>query len=76
MAKIRNQHQDVLDYIMNNGSITQLEAYREFPAPITRLSAVIFDLKKAGHNIETERISGKNCYGSYSCARYIWKEED
>ena len=76
IEKVRNQRSDVLDYLKAHGSITQLEAYRQFPAPITRLSAVIFDLKKLGYNIETEDIVGKNCYGTYVCARYVLKGDD
>lgn len=74
MAKERNQHEDVLNYMKEHGSITQLEAYKVFPAPVTRLSAVIFNLRKK-HNIEVETIKGNNCYGKYSCARYILKED-
>lgn len=75
MADKRNQRHDVLNYLKEHGSITQLEAYHKFPAPITRLSAVIFDLKKLGHNIVTESVTGKNCYGTYTCARYELKED-
>ena len=43
--KLRNQHDDVLAYLEKHGSITQLDCYRQFPAPITRLSAIILTLK-------------------------------
>lgn len=66
----RNQRADVLAYIIKHGSITQLEAYREFPAPITRLSAVIFDLKKDGHIIDSEWCKTKNCYGKIEFKKY------
>ena len=55
---MRNQRKDVLEYLQRNGSITQIEAYREFEAPITRLAAVIHDLRKQGYDIETPRL----CY--------------
>lgn len=73
MKKHTTQRQDVLNYLRVHGSITQMEAYRVFDAPITRLSAVIYDLRKAGYNIEAEDLSGKNCYGTYNCAKYILK---
>ena len=48
-----------------------MQAYKVFDAPITRLSSVIFDLKKLGKDIETVDIIGKNCYGTYRCAKYV-----
>ena len=68
---LRNQRIDVLNYLKKNGSITQLEAYNKFPAPITRLSSVIYDLRKEGYDITSEDIEGSNCYGKYSCCKYI-----
>lgn len=65
------QRQDVLAYLEEHGSITQMQAYKVFDAPITRLSSVIFDLKKLGKDIETVDIIGKNCYGTYRCAKYV-----
>ena len=69
---MRNQRKDVLEYLQRNGSITQIEAYREFEAPITRLAAVIFDLRKAGYDIETRDCVGKNCYGTIQYAMYVY----
>ena len=76
MEATRNQRTDVLNYLREHGSITQLEAYYKFPAPITRLSAVIYDLRKKGHNIISEDLTGANCYGAYRCAIYTLVEED
>ena len=76
MEAIRNQREDVLEYLREHGSITQLEAYKRFPAPITRLSAVIYDLRKKGYNIVSEELTGANCYGAYRCAVYTLVEED
>ena len=44
----------VLEYLKTNGSITSLEAIENFGA--TRLSAIIFNLKKNGVKIEKENI--------------------
>jgi len=63
-----SQATDILDYIDQNGSITDNEARDLFCCH--RLSARILDLRKLGINIVTERITGKNRYGTYSCARY------
>lgn len=73
-VKMRNQHKDVFAYLKTHGSITQLEAYRNFPAPITRLSAIIFDLRKAGHNIDSEWCKTQNCYGKTRFKKYTLRE--
>ena len=46
------QNQTILRHIKSLGSISPQEAFRDYQ--ITRLAARIFDLKKAGHHIETE----------------------
>lgn len=71
----KSQVNDVLQYLKKNGSITQMEAYRVFDAPITRLAAVIFQLRKLGLNIITYDIEGENCYGTYRCAKYVYPKE-
>lgn len=63
----------VLQYLKENKSITSLEAIKEFGA--TRLSAIIFNLRKE-HNITTQYETSKNRYGdSVSYARYILEGE-
>ena len=71
---IRNQQKDVLEYLKEHKSITQLDAYRIFDAPITRLAAVICALRKKGYDIETVDCVGKNCYGTIRYAKYELKE--
>jgi len=66
----RNQRDDVLEYLKNHPEgITQMDAYRVFPAPITRLAAVIFDLRK-NHTITSMDCEGTNCYGHHEFVRY------
>ena len=72
--KLRNQHKDVLAYLEKHGSITQLDCYRKFPAPITRLSAIIFDLKSEGYHIEGVWQKSKNCYGITKFKRYFLRD--
>lgn len=74
--KQRNQRKDVLEYLQKHGSITQLDAYRKFPAPITRLSAVIYDLRKQGYNISSTDCIGKNCYGTNRFSKYTLEKEN
>lgn len=51
----------VIDYIVENGSITTLQAFRDLG--ITRLSARIADIEKDGHEVHRERVTYKNRYG-------------
>jgi len=76
-----NHHARILRYLKEHGSITQLEAYN-FVDPdtgkkcnITRLSAIIFDLRKH-HDIRTVMIDGKTIDGA-SCkyAKYVYVGE-
>lgn len=50
---MKTQNEMVLEFIKNAGSITAKEAFTELG--ITRLSARIFDLRKAGEKIVQER---------------------
>lgn len=54
------QQQRVLDYMNEHGSITSMEAFWHLGT--TRLSAVIFNLKKKGYNIKSVTESRKNRY--------------
>ena len=63
-----SQATDILDYIERIGSITDTEARDLFCC--RRLSARIHDLRQIGVNIVTDRLTGKNRYGTYSYARY------
>lgn len=63
------QTEMVLRYMQDFGSITPVDAMREFGC--MRLGARIYDLKRDGHVIITERKKHKNRYGrKISYARY------
>ena len=67
------QEKEVLDYLRKIGSITSWEAIVEFGA--TRLSAIIYNLRKKGYNIETTDVIVKNRYGNATViAKYVLKE--
>lgn len=68
MTNTKKQTDRILDYLRENGSITQLEALRE--CGVMRLASRISDLKKSGVNISSKTESGTNKYGKYSYARY------
>ena len=65
---------EVLKHLKVKGSITSLEAIELYGA--TRLSAIIFNLRKEGHNIKTTDCVCKDRYG-HTCnyAKYILVED-
>lgn len=59
----------ILQYIEENGSITQLDALREFGC--MRLASRMCDIKKMGYPVKKEMETAKNRYGEpISYARY------
>lgn len=59
-----SQGEACLDYLERYGSITPLEALTAFGC--FRLSAVIFELRKAGYAIKTDINDGKKKYAIYT----------
>lgn len=59
--KLSKAQKRVFDYIMEFGSITSLQAFVDLGE--TRLSAVIFDLKKKGVVITSRNKKVSNRYG-------------
>ena len=55
------QSQRVLRHLEDYGSITQMDAIRDYG--IMRLASRVDELRKAGHPIITERVEGRNRYG-------------
>ena len=71
----KTQRSEVLKYMLDGNSITSMEAFEKFGA--TRLSAIVFDFRKAGYNINTIRCVGKNRYGAeVHYAKYVLIKED
>ena len=56
-----NQKEKVMRHLNNYGSITPLDAFRDYG--IMRLAAVIFNLKEDGNDIDSEMISSSNRFG-------------
>lgn len=56
-----SQKQMVLDYMREFGSITPVDAFRDLG--ITRLAAVVCNLRREGHDIYSEREHALNRYG-------------
>ncbi len=64
MGKVEHkptQNQRILDYITENGSITQLEALQELG--IMRLASRISDLRRLGYPINSKMETVKNRFG-------------
>lgn len=70
----KDKTSEILKHLKVNGSITSLDAIRLYGA--TRLSAIIFNLRKKGYDIQTQTEVTKDRYG-HSCnyARYILNED-
>ena len=67
---MRKQAQRVLDYMDEFGGITSYEAFQDLG--ITRLSAVVYDLRHEGINIDSETVHKKNRYGEQTAfSRYF-----
>lgn len=62
------QRAAVLNYLRDNGSITSMEAYTELGA--TRLSAIIYYLKKLGFNISSVTKTVETRYGKTNITEY------
>ena len=54
--------QKVLEHLQHNGTITSIEAIELYGA--TRLSAIIFNLRKRGYIIETQMLDTIDRYGN------------
>ena len=70
MKKPMTQEEVVLEHMRRRGSITSMEAFEDHG--ITRLSGRIFDLRKAGYNIDL--LWETRQYGT-RYGRYVLREE-
>lgn len=65
----RSQNQKILEHLQASGSITSLQSFDLYG--ITRLSARIFDLRSAGHNIKSDNVKVQTRMGEAThVARY------
>ena len=75
MKKLSSQKERVLAYVRTHGSITHREA--EDTYSITRIAAVVFDLKALGHKFRTEDVKAKNKFGEpCTYARYHYEGQE
>ena len=70
MRRTHNKSALVKGHLIQKGSITSWEAIQEYGA--TRLSSIIFNLRKAGYNIITQDIAFTDRFGnSGTYAKYV-----
>lgn len=71
----KDKTSEILNHLKVKGSITSIEAFELYGA--TRLSAIIFNLRKRGYAIKTTDQLTKDRYG-HTCkyAKYVLVEED
>lgn len=63
------QNERILRHLTDYGSITSMEAMADYG--IMRLASRVNDLRRDGHNIVTEVVTGQNRYGERTrWARY------
>ena len=68
------QAQRVLGYMENNGSITQMEAWKEIG--VMRLASRISELRKNGWKITSKMVKVKNRYGETCNVKRYFIVED
>lgn len=66
MARI-SKTQRVIEHLLKRGSITSWDAIKLYGA--TRLSAIIFNLRDRGYEIDSVYLDGKDRFGNSS--RYV-----
>ncbi len=73
--KYKSQTEAVLAHLQNHGSITSMQAFQLYGA--TRLSAIIFVLRRRGYRIITEPMRKQTRFGKTSHpAEYILFKEN
>ena len=60
--QLKGQQAAVLNYIKQHGSITSMDAFEHLG--VTRLSAVVYNLKNKGYDIVSEPEQVKTRYGA------------
>ena len=69
----RTQQQAVLDWLKTGTGISSMDAFKALG--VTRLSAIIFNLRKKGHNIESEEVEATTRFGNrVKIARYYLRD--
>lgn len=65
------QHERILNYLKEHGSITPMEAFQELG--ITRLAARVHELERMGIYLDREMEKGRDRYGNKSHYMRYWR---
>lgn len=65
---MKTQISSIVDFMLTHAGITSLQAIQKFGA--TRLSGIIYTLKKQGYNIEDKWITVETRFGKARVKRY------
>ena len=72
-GQVKSQSDAILWHLKAYGSITSYEAIKEYGA--TRLSAIIFNHRKEGYDIDSMPLTKKTRFGrNTTIAKYIYTE--
>ena len=75
MVATKGSTKAILDYLKNNEYLTSMQAWEMWG--VTRLAAIIHNLRRAGYNIETVRVETTTRFGeSTNYARYYLRGEN
>jgi len=69
-AKKRTKTSEILRHMKRYGSITDPVARNKYHT--NRLSGIILNLRRQGHEIDTEMCTGRDEFGKYEYAKYIY----
>ena len=70
-GEVNSQSDAILSHLKTYGSITSYEAIKEYGA--TRLSAIIFNHRKEGYDIDSMPLTKKTRFGrNTTIAKYIY----
>ena len=70
-SQVKSQSDAILRHLKTYGSITSYEAIKEYGA--TRLSAIIFNHRKEGYDIDSLPLTKKTRFGrNTTIAKYIY----
>ena len=70
--EVKSQSDAILWHLKQYGSITSYEAIKEYGA--TRLSAIIFNHRQDGYNIDSVPLTKKTRFGrNNTIAKYVYK---
>lgn len=73
---MKGQRKAILDHLESKGSITSIEAFSRYG--VTKLSAIVFDLRQMGYDIQTIPVETTNRFNEkVTFAKYkLLKEEN